>query len=323
MKKLLLFPAVFFGSLIALKAQVPNGGFENWGAALSQPSEPTNWVTGNILAAPIVTFPSPNTNPTSAYKATATGEFNSGTAAMKVTTVKLNSNPLANSGINDTIGFALVGQAQLSPTAGLVRGFQFTGRPDKFEFFYRYTPTGADNAGATAILTKWVNGKRDTVAKAFFTEASMVGSFTGKAVQFIYTPAYDAAGNPDTAIVGFASSVGSLFNTYPVRPKIGSALWVDDVSFSGTHIGVKELTKAVDIRSYPNPASAFVMFTASDESAAKVEIFDLTGKKVGVASFEERKVKVNTENLADGLYIYRILNSDRKVITTGKLNINN
>ncbi len=326
MKKSLLISSLAllgFGTFNAQAQAVPNGGLENWGSSLGQPSEPTSWVTGNILAAPIATFPNPNTNPTSVFKTTTAGEFHGGVAAMKITTVKLNQNPLASSGFNDTVGMAVVGQAQLSPSPALKQGFPYTGRPNQLDFWYKYTPTGIDNGGALAILTKWTGSTRDTVAEAYFFIPSGVSAMSSGSVVLVYRPAYNAAGNPDTAIVGFSSSIGSLFNTYTVRPKIGSALWVDDVDLTGTHVGIKENSKSNEFRVFPNPATALINFAFNSEEAGKVELYDVTGKKVNVVNIEDKKARINTDNLANGLYIYRIMDNDKKVMATGKVNVSN
>ncbi len=316
MKRTLLLSAFAIAGVLNTNAQVvPTGGFESWGSTQGQAQEPNNWVTSNILTVPII-IPQ---NPTSVYKTTAPGEFHGGASGMKITTVKLVNNPFHSSGVNDTTGFALVGTVQIP---SFKQGFQYTGRPDKFDFWYKYTPVSGDHAGALAYLTKWMGTHRDTVATAYYIETSAVSSMTAKSVTFVYNPAYNNSGNPDTAIVGFSSSVGSITPTYLVRPKIGSALWVDDADFSGTHVGIKEYTKLTEVKAYPNPATTVAHFSVSSDEAAKVELFDITGKKVGIASFEDKKARINTEHLASGLYIYRIVDADKRVMNTGKLNVN-
>ena len=317
---LLLTSFAIVGLSTGIQAQVvANGGFENWGSPSGEPQEPTSWVTGNVLATP----PFFSSDPTSVFKATAVGEFHGGTAAMKITTVKLNTNPMASSGFNDTVALAVTGTVVMSPSISLKQGFAFTGRPDKLDFWYKYTPTGTDNGGALAVLTKWTGTKRDTVAEAYFYETNTVSTMTSKSITLVYRPAYNNSGNPDTAIVGFSPSIGTIIPQYPVRPKLGSVMWVDDADLTGTHVGIKEVTKSSDFHVYPNPATTAVNFSFTNEENGKVELYDVTGKKVGASNIEDKKARISTEGLSNGLYIYRIMDNDKKVIGTGKVNVDN
>ena len=317
MKKNLL-TLIALGFITLTKAQVvPNGGFENWGAALGQPQEPTGWVSGNILCAPIATFPLPNTNPTSVFKETAI--VNSGTASLKIKTVKLNTNPLAANGVNDTIGYCILGSATLAPVAGLVQGAPNTSRYASFDFWYQFVPTGIDAGGALCVLTKWnaTLNKRDTVAVTAFVTSTPTTGWTNVSLPFTYNPLYAVSGNPDTIRCAFASSVGTYDPNYSIRPTLGSVFYVDDA----TVVGVKENNQKLSVKAYPNPASQIFNLSISNDIAEKVEIFDITGKLIYNSKFEGKNHKVNTENFSEGIYIYKISGKEKDIISTGKLTV--
>lgn len=322
MKKLLLSSAALLSLsfAVAQTGTVVNGGFENWGSTYGQPQEPTSWISGNIMASPFVS----SSNPTSVTKETTAGNFNGGTAGIKVTTVRLTTNPLASSGLNDTVGYCFTGGAQLIPSAKLIRGVAYTGRPAMFDFWCKYTPVNGDNGAVGAFLTKWNTGtnSRDTVAWAFYAITGTLSTLTHMTIPMTYSAAYNASGNPDTALVAVASSWGSQAALYPVRPQLGSILWADDVDLTGTYVGIKEnSTKAADIRVFPNPAVSVINITTNAEDADKIELYDVTGKKVFSGNIEDKKVKIYTDNLSDGLYIYTIADKSKKVLASGKVNV--
>ncbi|MFL5753782.1 MAG: T9SS type A sorting domain-containing protein [Bacteroidia bacterium] len=322
MKKLLLSSATLLSLNFAFAqtGTVPNGGFENWGSTFAQPQEPVSWISGNVLCSPLI---GGSGNPTSVFKETGAGNFNGGTASVKVTTVRLTTNQLASSGLNDTVGFCFTGGVQTVPSVALVRGVAYTGRPAMFDFWHKYTPSGVDHGAVAAFLTKWNTGtnQRDTVAVAFYPITGTVSTLTHITIPLTYSAAYNAGGNPDTALVAVASSWGSQAATYPVRPKIGSILWADDVDLTGTYVGIKENTKASEIRVFPNPAVSSINITTNSEDADRIELYDVTGKKVFSGGIEDKKIKIYTDNLADGLYIYTVSDKSKKVLASGKVNV--
>jgi hypothetical protein len=82
---------------------------------------------------------------------------------------------------------------------------------------------------------------------------------------------------------------------------------------------VEELSKQTGLSVYPNPVSSTVNFDLSlIKDPAEVSIYEATGKQVFSAkNVKEEILKVNTGDLARGLYIYKISTSENTV--TGKL----
>ncbi len=316
MKKTLL-SLLALASFSAAKAQADFTFEQTWAPAVfGSANDPVGWFSANVISNNFL-FPPPGNNPQSVFEETAS--VHGGTSAAKITTVKLQNNPLAGS-INDTVGILSLGAAN---TSGMKFGQPYTSRPANLEFWYKYAPTGSDNAGVTTYLTKWNTGtnQRDTVAAAFDV-LSNASAYTLFSTAYVYFPAYLTGGNPDSIQINFSSSIGSFIGT--PAPQIGSALWVDDIAFTGTNVGVKENSvKSTEVKLFPNPATTAINMLVSNEEATNVEIFDITGKKVSSTTLENKKAKISTESMSNGMYFYSIVDKDKKVLSTGKVNVCN
>ncbi|MFN6037531.1 MAG: hypothetical protein ACK452_03615, partial [Bacteroidota bacterium] len=183
------------------------------------------WTSANIFGSAL--------NDTVCHKANFPN-VNSGSFAMKLETIKLGFNLGVSAGVPDTVCFALTGNIVSSPALNIKPGFAFTGRPSVMSFYYKYLPSGNDSASAGVYLTKWVGNSRDTVAVGIRTMGGS-SSFLHDSIALFYPPAYATSGNPDTAVIFFASSTiksiavltGGVLSVKYNAPKIGSLLWVD------------------------------------------------------------------------------------------------
>lgn len=317
MKKQLLsiFSVLTIGSAFA---QIPNNGMETWGSAgFGEPEGPMSYVSANFFASPFVN----SANPTSVTKGTGVNAF-AGNFSAKIATVKLVTNPAAGT-IPDTVGVLMLGTVSLSSSPPLKSGTGWTLRLNSIDFYYKYTPVNNDNGGMVAYMTKWNGASRDTLATAAYPITSLVSSFTQASAPFINNPAFAASTAPDSLHVYFLSSARPWINSMavPNPAQIGSALWVDEATV--TVVGLKNPVKlfGYETKVYPNPATNFINISSSNEDAISVELFDITGNKVSTGLFDDKKVRLETAALAEGLYIYSVKNKDKKVISTGKVNV--
>jgi hypothetical protein len=301
MKRKLLFTlsiclALF--STVNAQQTIPNGGFDTW-----TNYNPNSWVTTNVTMSILG-------NDTSAFKITSGPDHKSGAATMKLTTIKLNNNPFAPQ-LPDTVGVLFTGVINFV-TGTLTTGFGYTGRPSDLSFYYRYVPMPNDTAFATIILQKWnaATSSRDTIATGVWATTVNTPNWTLQSVPLYYNPLFINA-YPDTAAVLFSSS------SY-IAPKIGSALFLDDVAFMGW-TGVDEMTQPEGVRVFPNPASSEVNFAVDMEGAATIEIFDVTGRKVDVARMTGHRAIVPVSFYKPGIYHYTVLDETGKALAHGKL----
>lgn len=275
---------------------VPNGGFNSW-----TNYNPNSWVTANV------TFVLGND--TSAYKITSGPDLKEGAATMKLTTIKLNTNPFAPQ-LPDTVGIAFTGSINWV-TGQVITGFAYAARPSDLSFYYKSDIMPGDTAWSTVMLTKWNGTGRDTIASALWATTSDQSTWTLQTVPLYYNPNMPATAYPDTAAILFSSS--SYFD-----PKIGSTLWLDDVAFSGWS-GVNEMTQPDGIRVFPNPASSEVNFAVDMEGAATIEVFDMTGRKADAVAIRGHRAVIPVTGYKPGIYMYTVLDSSGKVLGRGKL----
>ena len=88
-------------------------------------------------------------------------------------------------------------------------------------------------------------------------------------------------------------------------------------------VGIKENQNTkIELSVFPNPATNFVNFSTASLEATKVIAIDLTGKTIATEVMEMGKAKLNTSNLASGVYMYQVVDKDNQILTTGKFNVN-
>lgn len=290
---ILIFAQTFQG-----KAQ-PNGGFENWSTVYTL-QEPDNWQTLNF-----VSLNPPN--PLSAFKATGIDKH-SGNYALKLKTVYFDNNPFPSE-IGDSTGAVFTGKITLSPFA-YKYGFPYTDRPEKLEFWSKYSPVGGDTAGALVILKKWNGIESDTIAIGG-VNINATSGYSPFQVDLVYY----SDELPDTAVIGFASS------KIPLIARLNSTLYVDDVIFTGW-VGVNQYDKNAElVKIFPNPASDNVNILSSMEASDNIQVSDVTGKIVGNYKIRNCEVNINTGAFAVGIYIYEIRNNANRMLCKGKFNV--
>ncbi len=72
---------------------------------------------------------------------------------------------------------------------------------------------------------------------------------------------------------------------------------------------------------YPNPANDHVFFTVKDEGAAKILVYDITGKVVMSERISGKITPVSVAELKGGIYFYQIQNDHLKNIRSGKFSV--
>lgn len=87
-------------------------------------------------------------------------------------------------------------------------------------------------------------------------------------------------------------------------------------------VGIKEAQASkIELSVFPNPATTLVNFSTSSLEATKVIAFDMTGKIVATEVMDMGKAKMNTVNLASGVYMYQVIDKNNQTLTTGKFNV--
>lgn len=295
MKKTLLF--IFAGFLITgiSNAQtVPNGDFENWTNAGTY-DNPDNWLTYNDLSS----FGVPIT-------ATKSTSASSGTYALMLES-KTFFNSFSSS--NDSIeGFAMLGTGSFLST--YTDGMPYSQRATALTGMYKYSHTQPDSGGVYVFFTKWNSG---TSSQDFMGEATISFASAATYTPFSVNINYYLAGNPDSVHIYTYSSVDTA--------KSGSILLLDNLALTAP-LGISAHVKSVRNNSaFPNPAKDFVNFSVSTNAESIVTIYNVLGKVISSEKIYNGKGSVSTSDLPAGAYLYRIIDNEGKMISSGNFNV--
>jgi hypothetical protein len=77
------------------------------------------------------------------------------------------------------------------------------------------------------------------------------------------------------------------------------------------------------LKAYPNPAITYITFdfTRSYSSGLSIELFNLPGKKVASASNVQSSITIQLQNFYRGVYIYKLIDKNGKVMESGKFQV--
>jgi hypothetical protein len=140
---------------------------------------------------------------------------------------------------------------------------------------------------------------------------------------------YDSLGNElwiarlDTSIdfwyVGSKLSIDPMGNVYISSTAHTGANWnynLTTVKY-GYSTSVKEVKQPDEISFYPNPFNEKINITSKKDELAEFVMYDVTGRQTLQKSFKN-STSINTEQLANGLYIYEVRNKNG-ILANGKV----
>ncbi|MDP2385773.1 MAG: T9SS type A sorting domain-containing protein [Bacteroidota bacterium] len=264
-------------------AQVPNNGFETW-TSMGSYNNPDGWGTLNNTTAIA-----------SVYTANKGTPGSPGTAYLKLTSKTVSTavvNGIAVSGVLD------------STTMLPKSGFAFAQRPASFTGKWQHMIYGSSQGSIRVTLTRWDNtlNQRIAVATANQTLSGMAMSWANFTIPFTYTD----GGTPDTCII--------ILKASGANPTNNDYLWVDNLGFSGSVIGIeKHDFFLTDLMIFPNPSSETINVNLNLKVPQKVsiELTDISGKlisskNVGILQGESIQV-INITGIAKGIYFVNVI----------------
>jgi hypothetical protein len=286
--------------------------------------EPVGWISSNVVTAPLVTFPLANTNATTVTQSTSL--FLSSPNAAKIITKKVAPGILSSFGFNDTTGFAITGK--LIGLSSISFGYTYGVKSAQLDFQYNYQPTSINDRGLVSVIFLKRNGaQRDTIATGYTILAASPSTtaFQTGTVLMNYKNAGGPA--PDTAIIGAASSIGSIKNLLGslsiVAPaaSINSTLYLDDLSFSGIVSGVKTIAeeKSLSVNFNNNSETLDVNVSSNYVGYTKIKIYDVTGKMIASKNITTNANKLDVKELQTGLYLYSVTDKSDRNLKSGKI----
>ncbi len=260
------------------QAQLPNFGFENWETKTfngTNYQDPQGWYTLNMLKA-----------------------FGFEESTFETSNAKVGSK-------------AVMLESMLGPTTSIpglltvqniigINGLPdieknrvaFNGRPNSILFWYQAFPEPKDANIVFMLLTKWIDGNRDTIGFASFEMDSNVSSYTEANVPFVYVSDL----TPDSMSF-IASSSRDGFS-----PIAGSLFMLDDLKLTYSN-SVHEHSQS-QLTLFPNPCKETLYINGLIEEA-NFTIYDLTGNLVKEGATVASKV-YGLNQLASGNYILKL-----------------
>lgn len=287
MKRIFTLNSLVFSTLVLFAQQdsIQNPGFEQW-TSNPQYDEAIGWTTLNPLAQIF--------GAELAYKTSDPGELHSGDHAIKLETTNL-------TGVGITPSILTNGTIN-TVTQSVEGGVPFSSRPTSFDGWFRFDPANADTGFLDVTLTRWnsTSGLSEVVGEAAMDIATTNGVFVNLQVPFVYS----SAEVPDTVLILMGSGTDQ-------DPQVGSALYVDDLSYS-LPAGIESPEK-VGLSIYPNPAVDELRITSDvGLQFTSANIFGLDGRFIF-----SRSVSGHTVNVADlnsGAYVLELLSDDNVAV---------
>jgi hypothetical protein len=272
--------------------QISNAGFESWDT-LGDYTQPSFWYSLN----PLTEFGFDQNT-------TLTTDAHSGNYAVRLESI---SNPFAD--ISGVLCTGPILDDQKQPDFDHMK-IGFSGKPTKFEFYYKADPEPGDSAVISMVLTHWNTAlqQADTVATASMFFPDSTAAYMHASIQFEYNSPLP----PDSMFV-IASSSADGFN-----PMVGSSLTLDDILLVYGPTGISETAPRPEAVLYPNPAQDLLNIRMQQQFSGNVSVYDLLGNKVYNETVAGKDISINTISMNNGLY-FVVLQTEEGATQTYKV----
>lgn len=310
MKKILLsmFSIASLSYGVSAQGVAPDLGFEAWTTIpFSTKQDPNGWTSLNALTV---------IGPTAQSVFKETSSVASGLASAKVVTVYVNGTTIPNpyGGNLDTAGILAIGTINISPP-GFKYGYgPYNNRPATLSFKSKYTPVGSDSAFVLAYMTHHNGVSRDTVGSGKFGTGTSTSSYATNTITMNYKTAFLSV-VPDSMQIFISSSIYSHDGA-----RIGSTFYIDTLAWTG-YVSTNDIDGIRNsVTVYPNPASNNISIKCSI-SAKSVDVVDITGRKIANYPMTNNEAAIETATFAPGIYLYNVIDNDKRIINRGKFEI--
>ena len=289
MRTLLLFAFISLtaGTSFAQHDTIANAGFERW-AFNPQYDEPEDWTTLNPLASIL--------GAELAFRATASGEFHSGTSAIKLVTTNIPGIGMAPSICTNGI----INTAQQTIEGGV----PISSRPISFGGWFRFDPVNSDTGNYSITLTRWnsVTNSRDIIGTGSGDFVNTNGVFEN----FEVALNYQLTDVPDTVLILLGSGTD-------VNPQEGTTLFVDDLYY--TYPQGIETPESVGLKLFPNPTTDGLTINSKQGfEFSSATVYSLDGRLMLNAALNSINPTVDVADLVAGTYIIELATKDGTIV---------
>jgi hypothetical protein len=274
---LTIFIMFAFSFYSKAQTQVPNGNFENW----TDTTTAVSWNSNNYSVGGLFNY----------YFVRRSASVHGGSYAAKVQTLTI---PV----VGAMGGILTLGSYSL--LSGFSGGMPITGKPIKLNGYYKYAPVSGDSMAIVVVMTKWNGTSRDTLFGGGTMSNTAVTSYTAFQIPITYTP---PTATPDSVNIIAFSSAGNT-------PQVGSALYLDDLSFEYS-VGVDETETDGILSVFPNPTTGNVSALLDGESNT-ITVYNILGEIIYSQNTSSKNLNIDLSSFEIGVYLLEVNNGNRK-----------
>lgn len=319
MKKLLLSLSVLLMlGLPELSAQLINADFETWTSdqLVQSAYDPnagigsTGWWDLNPLNSALL-----GGSPVTVFRDSAQpyqGKYCAKIVSQTMTATSYSTIKKYDPSFNFPQTNGLIFTATITQSFKVTTGIPVTSSWPSFSFYYKYYPNGSDTCSCTIAMYHWnsVTKKSDLIGGGIWKSGVGNSAWTSATVNI----AYDSSSVADTAVIVF--SAASLYS----NPKVNDSMMIDQANYVASIGNINAPHDNVNL--YPNPAQTEVNLVVSGQyQANRVEVYDITGKLVGIYSMNNNSLTINTQSYTSGIYLYKLLDNTGVQLNIGKFSV--
>ncbi len=299
MKKSLFLFAILsmtFYQTISAQDTIPNPSFENW-INSGVYDEPAGWTTGNSIVGNLI------------QTIQKSSDASDGSFSLKMTSMYFALGGVTIPGVATTGSISL--DANFNPTFS--GGTPFNKVPAALTGMYKHSPGAVGDSAAISLTFT----KNDSVNDTFLVVA-VGASFYADTVNtwtpFVVPIMKLLPMNPDSLLILITSSISS-------SPPQGGTLWIDDLGFTWP-AGIQNPNSQLVLNLFPNPASDYLNIAVSEfRPGLHLDVYNLLGENLIQSHINGKLQQINISTLNNGLYIYRLMDSDGIILNSGKFQV--
>lgn len=298
MKIRLLLTVAALGVATMGFSQVPNGNMDSWDTYTSLASGlscdfPTQWDVPDKIAADL------GIADRNCTKETANVHGGAAAARLETKTLNVLGTPLDVPG---TITTGIIGFDFVTFTPSVEGGASVSTNYTALTGYYQYAPSGSDTMNVIVLMMSGA----DTIGMGQYRDAA-----TSTSYQMFDCPiTYFGLGTADKMQITITSS-GGFTSLVP-----GSVLFVDDLAVTGGADVEDWNGYGIAHNIYPNPASDYINILNPATNDVTIEIYSLTGQKVGEQTLAPDMNSINLENYTSGIYTLRLVDNGTVVYSS-------
>lgn len=271
-------------AVINIKAQVPNGDFENWTTFSGYETPSGIWTCFN------------SSSDGSFYSVSKSNDSHTGSYSLKISNsypCNLSTEPYKFGAIFTTPKGTY--SLPLTQTTMFAPSIERSGHPTGLTGYYKYSQGGSGNDLDTMRILVSLYKSGQEVYSNEFKNSATVSNWTQFTVNF---PTY-----LDTEVDSFGIVINACQPWDGVKGN--SSLLVDDLTFNSSSTGINKIEKSNSACTiFPNPVTNYFQINGL-VSLVNVSIVDLSGKLLFTKEVMINE-KINISSLKNGIYLMEI-----------------